>query len=208
MFRPNRIGTPHFYYSGRTDSAVDWTPNSNDVRLGAVTGNVINAAPVADFGSTPLTWNGSAETLTLSHKIALLQQFTISEPLAGDAVGVEVVGAIDILTASNINIVPVFCQLQAAGGALLAAVTTGDLAALRLPVATQQANIANQKWRHCTYRASVVPSNSLAVAGVYGHGFLIYTPDTANTTLEAFHILASVRQLNDQQNVGYRDTLR
>lgn len=209
MFRPNRIGTPRLYQTTIVDNTSNWTPNSNLAVLPIVTGNVINASPLADFGFTNLTWDGVAETLTLSHKIALLQQFAITQPLAGDTVGLELEAHLDILLNKPHMIVPIFTRLTAAGGAVLASVTTGaGIGARRIGPASYGVAQATQLWSAADYVTQCVQNDSVAVNGIYGHGFLIYLADTADTTLTAFHMQAGVRQLNDQQSVGYRDTLR
>lgn len=210
MFRPNRIGTPNIYKTAIVDDTTSFTPNSNNATLPAVTGHVINAAPVADFDMSNLTWDGPGRTITAAHKLAFGQQFTITQPLVGDTVGLELIGAININANKSILIQPFLAKLPgAAPSGVLANFSTGTgIGTLRIGTPTRVLLDANQVWSGGHYQTTALQSDSTAVSGVYVHGFIIYVDAGASTTLSGFHMQAGIRQLNDQQNVAYRDTLR
>lgn len=207
MFRANRIGTPVFFENTVTESAIDWTINANNVGDEVVTANVINSVPILDLGYTNLTWLGAAENLAAGGKFALVQQVTVTEPTVGDAVGIEINGAIDILAATNIGLVPVFFKATTAAGALLGSIQA-NAGAVRFAQGRRFTGAANI-YESLSYKEQVVIKSTLGqVAGTYCHGFLIYNHTAANYALTNFHMQCSARQLNDQQNVQYRDTRR
>lgn len=212
MFRPNRIGTPLIWTPTNTASVVNWTPNTNANVANVIEGNVINASPDLDFGATMLTWQAAAENIPAGEKLALLHQFTISTPLKGNAVGVEISADLDISIEDSTLITPIFCKLAAAGaGAVLDPVASG-VGGIRFgPVLPPTTATPAATWRAARYENKQIvvrdPTRT-AIGGTYAHGFLIYNLEAGNQPIDAFHMHAAVRQLNDQQLTDYRDTLR
>jgi len=215
MFRPNRIGTPTFHSSAKTTSTADL-----DLAQEALTGTtfpftVINATPVADVGRSTLLWTGAAaEAVTGARRFMLVQQFTVTEPLNGDAVGVE-------LNASIVGPIPqcawwepVLFKMTAALGTIGASGNAADTPqTLHGPAilysSGQLPTVETLTWQQRAYRDQVVYLGAAgSIAGTYAHGFRCWGIGPTNWSLTTFHMTASVRQLNDQQSVGYRDTLR
>lgn len=209
MFRPDRIGTPTFHEQAFTPSTVNFTPASSLIASAVWNANVINANPVADLGRSALQWTGS-EAITAGHKWALGQQFTVTQPVAGDAVGFELNGSILIQANHALIIVPFIQKLSAAGSTTLEGVVGADMPT-PLPLPSGSAFAASDSAiRVHNYQTRVVERNTAvgAVAGTYIHGFSLIDAGFAGYTTTFFQVVCSVRQLNDQQTVGYRDTLR
>jgi len=206
MFRANRIGTPHIYIRSQTNSTADWTPYTNAASVGTFRCNAINASPILDFGYTNITWNGT-ESLPTLEQLALVQQVTVTQPLAGDTVGIEVVGCISILLSNKACIMPVFARTDSATGALFGPMDASQ-GFLQLEhereVTRDNTDVV---WRHLEYKTQVI-MNELNPAGNYVHGFRLVNTTGGSLTLSSFHIKCAARQLNDQENIAYRDTRR
>lgn len=89
MFRPDRIGTPVIFEQSTASNSAAWTPSTTNSAAVGFRGNVINGTPVADFAMSALTWNQGTASIANGDELAILQQFTISQPLNGDTVGIE-----------------------------------------------------------------------------------------------------------------------
>jgi len=206
MFRANRIGTPHIYKAVVTESAADFTPYVNAATSREFRANVINAVPILDFGYTNLSWNG-AEVVPTLNQFALVQQVTVTEPLAGDTVGIELVGGLSIVLPYNATITPVFSKADAAASVLLSSVA-GSYGYMPLEHNREPLSVSTDAaWRHVEYKTQVV-MNGPTVAGVYLHGFQIIHNSGGNMPITAFHVKCAARQLNDQEDISYRDTRR
>lgn len=209
MFRPNRIGTPFVYQPDFTGDTSSFTV-SDEPTAGALFGaNIINAAPVLDFGRSELSWTGAARTLLASNRMAIAQQFTVTEPIDGDTVGVELLGGLEWQAATTAVAFTAFI-------AKIAAATSGVLAATTFagPTFLPTTSLPNTGgvWRYVTaINTAIIRAPTKAdVAGTYIHGFILTESSSTptNHTFTHFSTQLSVRQLNDQQNVGYRDTRR
>lgn len=212
MFRPNRIGTPIIHGQEATINTAAWTPNAQAYNAATWNGNVINAAAVLDFARTALVWaNGASGVVAAGgNRIALYQQFTITAPLAGDTVGLELNASITMTLPASALIRPVIVRLTAAGVATLGAVTSYDI-----PTQLEQGQagpiaVTTLSQRNAHYKQIVITRNTDKdiLAGTYAHGFEITDQSLAGYTATYLNMVASIRQLNDQQAVGYRDTLR
>jgi len=206
MFRPNRIGTPLFHTTAdRLDmnawTAQEFQPIGSD-NYGA---NIINASPLLDFGVSSL-YSIATEAIAADRRFGLAMQFTVTEPIAGDAVGVEINGSLEAFLPASATVFPFFAEMNAATSGILAATTMTFQPTMFGPVIHPVQGNNNLVFQVLNYREQVVPWGGGLVGGAYCHGFQIYTPTAFNMTF--FHMTASVRQLNDQQLVGYRDTLR
>lgn len=207
MFRPNRIGTPVIHGSEDVQSVLD-IPLSLVGNSALLAGNAINATPVLDFGRSALNWiGGAAENIPNGNKYGFLQQVTITEPLAGDTVGIELNAAITYIGLPSDMVRPVFMKTTGAV-ALLAALTLSGQPTDLAPGKVELAGNNSLAIRQFAYKQQVIIRNTAGVAGNYAHGFHIHNNSGAAYGLLSFNMVASVRQLNDQQDVTYRDTLR
>lgn len=211
MFRPNRIGTPLIWGTTYNTSTAAWVPNSNANTVGQASGNVINAAPDTEFGSQMLTWTGATVNIPTGQKLALLHQFNVTTPKAGDVRGVELTADLDISISDASIITPIFGKLTAAGAGVLSSVATGIGVVRFSPVTPDTTATPAARWRTARYHNTqllIRDATPVQLAGTYAHGFLIINPTAGNLGIDAFHAHATIRQLNDQQSIGYADTLR
>lgn len=207
MFRPNRIGTPIIHNLTDTILTAAWVPNAN-AAFGSNNGNAINANPIADFGRTRILWAGAAPIVIAANtKYALMQQFTVTEPLAGDTVGIELNASLHLKAPASSLIQPMFMRCTAAAVATWGNLVNSSGNTNLAKGIVESVNVDDLIHRSHHYQTQVV-LNADTVAGTYAHGFLIVDNSGANANLEWLDISASVRQLNDQQNINYRDTLR
>lgn len=207
MFRPNRIGTPQTHTAGSVNDTSAFTLNENAINLDTYPGNVINSAPVLDFGRSPLHWTGSARTLTSGRKWIIGQQFTITQPSAGDVRGLELSASIFLSGLNNVIIRPILCRLTSAGGATLAAVTSADTPSQIAPLRENPNGSGDASYvGHSYITQAIVYYNPLA--GTYLHGFELSNLDANPMLITWIRINAAIRQLNDQQDIRYADTLR
>jgi len=211
MFRPNRVGTPNIHYIPiHSNSTVAFTEATQDYNADANSYNVVNAAPVSAFGQTSIKWTG-AESIPGNDKWGLGQQITVDAPLAGDTVGLEIMGSLNLSFPKPCIIQPVLTKLAAATGAVMAVATGASLATQVAPAKTPIDTMAGTfLWHNHYYRTQCIirGTDSADVAGTYLHGFPIFSLDGAAVDVVWFEAMFSVRQLNDQQDVAYRDTLR
>lgn len=208
MFRANRIGTPNIMGNVTLADTSNWAPSAADRFTGNnYNGNVINAVPVLDFGQSHLRWDGAAaEAIASGNRFGLVQQFTVTAPQAGNVVGVELIAAITGSFPASATFIPYIIRNNGTAPATLLSSMTG---ANPLQIA-QQHLLDPADDTLCLhghyYKTQVVISND--PAAIYGHGFMIADNSGAGYNLEFFHMMAAVRQLNDQQNIEYRDTRR
>lgn len=207
MFRPNRVGTPYIF-------AKPAVINTNAVSMYVAdpTGNAsyrfnaINAANVLDFAYSNIYTTG-AGAIAANQRGGFAQCITIPPPLAGDVVGLELNGFFTGPAPGDMSITPVFGPtgssptilgpVEAANGDI---VVIGE-SLVAIPAATTVST------RSLRYTAQVIVRDTTRLFGNYLHGFALTAGPTAWAKTWA-HIGCSVRQLNDQQLVGYRDTLR
>lgn len=207
MFRPNRIGTPHIAQLSLTTSTQDWTPNVINRFAPNTIVNVINTVAIQDFGSTLLEWDGAAaEAIAANGRFLLGHQIVITQPVEGDTVGLELMATLNGSFPASASFEPFFIQLTS-NPALLGQATTGGQF---FPLGPTQIHDVGDDTVCLTghhYKTQVIFNNPTP-AGVYAHGFAIADNSGAGYNLEYFRMNAAVRQLNDQQNVNYRDTRR
>lgn len=198
MFRPNRIGTPHIM-SGASYvySTSNWTPADRSIQQ-VYAGNVINAVPLLDFGQAAIRWAGS-EAVVAFQRICIGVQFTVTPPIAGDVKGIELGGSMTVDLPAADSMYPVCFRVEAAGLAVWDQVTTTEAPSILGPEVPGLSAI-----RTGHYQTQLVTQ---LAAGTYFHGFALQDSGSG-FTLQALHAEFYVRQLNDQQSIGYRDTLR
>lgn len=210
MFRPNRVGTPVIHDSLGIGSVALFTLQ-NPLLASAVANppmNVINAAPVLDFGHSAIHWfNAVGVAIANVSRAAFGQQFTITPPLNGDTVGVEVIGSMYLNIPNNANMIPRFNKMTAATGTIFANANGADvptyIAEPYLGNVTDN-TVGSRAWY---YKQQIVIKDATKVFGTYFHGMEIQITNVGGT-ITYIDAAFSVRQLNDQQDVGYRDTLR
>lgn len=205
MFRPNRIGTPHVNGTSNITSSDPGPPSQSGNFTNTYLGNICNATSALDFGRSNFFHTPSVPmSITLENKFFIAQQFTVTEPLDGDTVGVECTGEIIIACAQPVILVPFVSRLVAAAS------TTYEVAQLVDPPTgfdcEPQQSLSATFNRVYKNQALLRRATKADVAGPYCHGFLVYS-QSANTVFY-YRFGAAVRQLNDQQTVSYRDTLR
>lgn len=208
MFRPNRIGTPIIHDSTGVVSTAAWAPSSN-LNTSIATGfNTVNAAPVADFGKTTMAWDTGAAALAANSQFALGQQYTITQPLAGDTVGVELGASLDIVLPTDFDVTGIHGRLVAAIGTALLGASVFDIPTFFHPTPGINGAPATVL-RTFQYKEQIIVRNSSTLLpGTYYHGFRLSNRAAAPFNFIMFRFSGYVRQLNDQPNIRYRDTLR
>jgi len=206
MFKPNRVGTPHIFTGDAVDSAANFTLATNLIGAVAQPANVINAAPYLDFGQYTLNWNGT-ESLPAGEKCAFAHQFVITEPLAGNTVALELAATIRGTFPDNAIIRPFIAKILASTSAVLEGVTSFNVPISFGRPALIDGITGGAVFRAHHYKEQILVSSS-GIAGAYIHGFEIDNVTGGAVNITQFKMDAQIRQLNDQQSIGYRDTLR
>lgn len=211
MFKPNRVGTPIIHQSQVTNSTADFTLQQATISNNNNPFNVVNATPVKDFGYTNLTWNGT-EALNANNKCSLVQQISVVLPEGGDVRGLELNASLKFVGKASTLIIPVFFRLTAAESSLFGGQSSSyDQPTPFAPDFASYQDVAGTSaaWHFVTYKRPLIVRNDRSVLpGTYAHGFQIFSADGTAISLTGLQMVASVRQLNDQQGVGYADTLR
>lgn len=208
MFRPNRIGSTNILQVSDLSNTGITTHSSNSFGNTDYSGRVINAAPVGDFAQSKLMWATSASLTTL-HRTFLGQQFTMQAPIQGNAVGLELKGGILGGMPNSLILTPILAKLTAAGASQLAAVTitTDQLTIIGDTKAANPGDDTVDMWGHYYNTTAVVQGSPTDIAGTWVHGFMLMQPGATASTSN-LNLDFCIRQLNDQQNIGYRDTRR
>lgn len=216
MFRPNRVGTPFFwndqYTTADTPVAFVQSPIIKIAPDVSWPCNVINSVPIADYGGFTAVHAISGGSLAPGMKYGIIAQINIQAPEAGNIVGVELSGTwlqqdSRLVTAPYFSILTAATETEWAVGAFdLPPIQIGDIA-LRdgLP------DTGNTKIAH--FRTQVIIENNASSlpefpAGPYGFGFWTFNAEATPEIITPFQVSLHCRQLNDQQFVGYRDTLK
>lgn len=203
MFRANRIGTPNIMADGVTVSAAAIGVN-NGAPIQEPRGNVINAVPQLDYGANYVRWASTGGSVPIGERIMLVQQFTVTPPIAGDTVGVETIAALMLVGSPSLMVAPILFKATAAAVAFHGNVSGVAQGLTYLSEGRQNISGLTHYCKEQTIlRGSVNP-----VSGTYCHGFEIFNPTAGLVTFTAYVASMAVRQLNDQQDVGYRDTRR
>lgn len=209
MFRPNRIGTPYIHQDIISADTTNFTLAQAALTTANYPFNAINGTPILDFGTTILHWTGT-EAVTALNRFAFGQQFTITAPLNGDTVGLELhsffQGSINISTIMIPFIAKVTTPLALLAGAVLASSPT--MFGTSINAYSGQAAAVQQLRIPRGYKEQVIVRDTTRLFGTYCHGYIFEDNSAAGWNLIDMHWSAGVRQLNDQQAVGYRDTRR
>jgi len=206
MFRPNRIGTPSFFKASTQASTANQKlaeTTKQDILWNA---SVVNASPALDLGRTSLTHWGGSTAFTMGYKGCVAQQFTVTEPLAGNAVGLELTGSFTCLIPASCMVVPYMAKAASAAGSLLAQITASSAPTVLGEALNGVEGDEDFIWRSHHYKTQAVIQDDV-IAGTYFHGFaFFFAPGTP--IWYGGHLDFAVRQLNDQEDIGYRDTRR
>jgi hypothetical protein len=200
MFKANRVGTPKFLGDTFQSDTTAFTINTGAMNA-APNGNVINAAALGDFGTAFVRWNAAARVIPTLQRWVCGAQITITEPLQGDAVGIELAMDFKSDLPNTVNIYPIFYKLNPAPVTLWgAAPGAGGLQSValgpgRLSAPGQAESFLGQ-----------VVIEGATVAGTYMAGFACHNPTGAGVNVSQIECQVASRQLNDQQFVSYRDT--
>jgi len=205
MFRPNRIGTPIQYQTINSPTSSDFTLSVSLNTANTYPANVINAAPHLDFGTDNVHFSGT-EALAAASKCALVQQFTITPPVNGDTVGVEVSGSLLIATSVPVIIRPIFAKMVTALSGLLTG-TAGTNSPVSFGSMDGISDAGDSVLQNIEYRQNIIVRDTTLAFGTYCHGFQILNNGVLGN-ITYFYVNGGIRQLNDQQNIGYRDTRR
>lgn len=210
MFKPNRVGTPTFHSTGSVNYTGAWTINLTGSQLLAVSGNVINASPAGIFDHICVTYQGTPKAITNGNKWALLYQYSIQKPLAGNTVGFDANFGVSILCSNLISVEPIVCKLNLAGGATLAAVSSiagttrlGEGFNPNVPTANGRV-----QWNHYAYKEQFAVYDPTDLSGVYAHGLMFVNNEAAPLDVSGFHASAAIRQLSDTRLARYQDPYR
>ena len=207
MFRANRIGSPQIYQDYGTTSAAAWAPQTSNAITGGFLGNVINPAAVGDFANTHLEWTGAAVNVGAGLKLGLGQQFTITQPIKGNTVGIELEGQIKITGVKSVLMQPFITRISAAvSGALTAYATPtyGRYIGAPIKAEANPAAMLAAAWKEHV----IINMANLPLAGTYVHGIMFTNLDAGNWSISQLYATASVRQNQDQTGITYTDTRR
>lgn len=204
MFRPNRIGTPKIYQEANYAEINDYDVVANNVTSDIWQVNNINATPQLDFGRNAMKFSGSESIPAQTLRFGICQLVTITAPIDGDTVGIELNGAIVSQVPADIIVVPFFAKVDAWTSNLMGNVTLQPNPMIFNAITQKSAGYLNTAYTQSVIKQGITGQ---AVAGLHAHGFLFYQPANAWNWVH-WEVDFSVRQLNDQQEVGYRDTLR
>ena len=142
-------------------------------------------------------------------RMGLYLQFQITEPLAGDVVGVEATFSYGTGLTPGIAICPVFFRAHNAAVALMGNIYSSDFPMYGRSQDWQPTSSPYQ-WVSIAGREQYVVGHApvALLPGTYCHGITVWNTTGADYTLYNQKAYFGIRQLNDQQGVGYRDTLR
>lgn len=210
MFRPNRIGSPYIHTGIGSVSTTLMTIAVNAVNTSSFSGNIINATAQADFGSNRLQYqNATNVTIPAYTRAHFGQQFAITPPISGDAVGIEISGSLILPGTDALALIPFLAKLATPASATLEGVNF-----LHIPTYFASTNWpldggTTDSGRALTYKEQlVIQGDTTYLSGTWAHGVAVYNWDAAGSNFTWFTAGFAIRQLNDQQNIGYRDTRR
>lgn len=209
MFKPNRVGTPYVLNDSGVGDDANWTPNAQAIAGLSQPGNVINGVPLLDMGVSILHWaSATPEAIAANTRIALGLQFTVTAPLEGDTLGVELMGSLQVRAPGDVTMIPRINKLSAASGSRYAATSASTAGCYFGPSLSGIPGNTTIGVRHLAYKEQVVITGQppRTGGGVYYHCIEVLCPTAFDLTM--FVACFGVRQLNDQEDIGYRDTRR
>lgn len=207
MYRFDRIGTPRIHGGNiaLTSDGGAVAPNANATTNLTFLGNAVNAVPGSIASRDALHWDASL-TLPIGNKFFVGQQFTLTKKGADNSLGLELTGSLHCVCSDFIETIPMFCELAAAGGTTLAAVTAVDQPTFLLPTGVQRAG-TTQRARAMSY---ATPLNLVSpdAGGTYIHGFLFSGQDAAAGTINRMHLRFAFRTAEPDPNTRDFDIRR
>ena len=208
MFRANRVGTPVIHtLDAQVTNTSNTAPNVYGLTTNIATGNTINAASVLDYGRSTLNWvPGVAQTVANNTNWAFGQTVTVTQPINGDTVGLELIGAMRAPLLQNCTLIPFISTVNTFAGTVLGT-WTGLNTLTQIGPPGEPPNPSVLGMRSHFYKESVI-FGPIAQAYTIIHGFIIQNVSGGVVNVSHLQTELQVRQLNDQQNIGYRDTRR
>lgn len=208
MFRANRIGTPNIHQAGtRVQNTTNPALNTSAAGVNVINGHQVNAVNLLDFGFSNLEWFPAVPpTLADNTQVAFGNVVTMTPAIAGDAFGFELTGSIRLRADPSLCIVPFFASLSTITGTVLGNIASTTPYAQIAPA--HNPNLTGGPTMRSHYYQTQVVHNTAGSGIVIAHGFILINNSGAGRVLTAATFDFSVRQLNDQQSIAYRDTRR
>lgn len=222
MFKPNRVGTPNIFDPNDQGTITDAVLfEESDFMVENAPVNIINVSPLSNFGSAALLWNGTNDAITTQKRIMIGAQFVIQPPNLNlqNVVGLELISTITIAADNAGRLTPYLARMEDDPTPL-----TDPLQVMNIDTNCWPYNLANQSggftsnvFSHGAVISAlslscisqvVVRDDSKQFQNIFSFGWSIYNQGASNINLAAFEMTAAIRQLNDQEFIQYRDTLR
>lgn len=206
MFRPNRIGTPLIHAGVPIVTSASYTLLNYASVNPTFPINIVNPTGLGDFGQTRIHV-AATSSVASNNKVAVGCQFTISPPVEGDAVGIEIIAGISLTLPQDAGIYGVFGKLDRVVGTTMGGALFDSVPTIFPIERTTQPTDVSQSVNAGFITQVVVQGDATTLSGNYGFGFGLEAEATAYN-LDFIAAQFAVRQLNDQQNISYRDTRR
>lgn len=214
MFKPNRIGTPHFwndnYVEESTFAAAAFGAGPLIEADSEYNVTIVNGSPYGDYGGQTTHWMGTPGTIAANEYKAIGMQFTITEPLEGNVAGTEVHLGFGMAIEGRVNILPFFGLIT--GDPVIADFTNAIVFNPHWLDNNKQPNLNTMFFETNRTVQSVIvhsPANQV-ILGQYVIGYILANSSENTAAFNHFKLDAHIRQLNDQADllIGYRDTLK
>lgn len=205
MFKADRVGTPDIHTNVKNALTGAMTLKEDDYNDEDTPVNIINSTPLLDLGRYKVTWNQTSAVAT-AKKIGLGCQFTVSQPIVGDTVGLEIIGSLQTLWPHKGTIIPAFGRLTESQ-ALYAGV---DYDGGATPHGQQNPYLNEDvvSIRANYFKTQFIINASSSLSGTYAFGWTLFNNSGSSHNLTWFEACFAIRQFNDLQDAAYRDPLR
>lgn len=207
MLRANRIGTPYIFnytYSDQTGTITIPTLGTFSERRHVAM--AIDANVFREFGKTSVHWaNATPGTLNSKTQFVMGMQFTIVEPIDGNVPSLELMGSIRMSSDKQLDIIPCVGQLNAPIGTTLGSQFM-DYMPIFMDAENNGYDPSASQSRFLAFRQQIIfeePDYTKTFLG----GFNIANSQAA-ASITSFECTISIRQLTDQQGIGYPDGRR
>jgi len=190
MFRFDRIGTPRMHGGNLSvGTSTSTIVNSNSSNAQAFVGHVVNAAPDVISGRQAFYWDALL-TLPISSKFIVGHQFNLAKKGADNSQGIELSGSIHTTVIDCVELFPIFGELAAAGGSVLASVTINEI-----PFTLGEGRQAPGTTLRTRSMSYAVPLNLISddAAGTYFHGFCFSLRDASAASIDRMMLRFGMR---------------
>lgn len=206
MFKPNRVGTPVIAGSDTASSIAALAPTFRDADEDTFSTNFINAAPGGEYAQRGLNWK-NVTAVANQKRFGLALQFTVSQPIAGDTIGFEISFGLQTIVPQYFSASPVVGRVNAGSGLFSSSNFVGQPTPLDsdAPYIPAAGTVMRQ---HYALRQVIFRATNPTVGGTYAAGYQFFNLSGSSFNFYWFNMHIGVRQLNYQETVGYRDTLR